>query len=260
MGQPETLLDRLAAIGHSLAATQPAQALIGLGSVGRELDRLDDYSDLDFFVVVDAGHKNPFLADLSWLEAAAPVTYRFRNTSDGYKFLFADGIYGEMAVFTPDELAAAAFTAGRVVWRREDVSETIGDPRREPPRLETPGVDWLLGEALTNLYVGLGRFRRGEKLSAFRFIQQYAVDRVVDLAPLMTPALTRAADPFDSPRRFEQRHPVLAGALPALMQGYDHSAESAAAILALLDAHFRLDPAMKAAIEALLPDLPDGRP
>jgi hypothetical protein len=259
MGQRDALLDRLAAIGRSLAATQTAQALIGLGSVGRELDRLDDYSDLDFFVVVDAGRKAAFLDDLSWLKTAAPLAYQFRNTPDGYKFLFTDGLYGEMAVFSPDELAAAAFTAGRVIWRREDVSETIGIPRREPPRQEPPEIEWLLGEALTNLYVGLGRFRRGEKLSAFRFIQHYAVDRVVDLASLMDPALPRAADPFDPPRRFEQRHTTLAGALPALMQGYERSPESAAAILALLRAHFRLDLAMTAAIESLLPDRPDGR-
>ena len=30
--------------------------------------------------------------------------YTFRNSADGYKFLFTDGIYGEMAVFGPEEL------------------------------------------------------------------------------------------------------------------------------------------------------------
>jgi hypothetical protein len=34
---------------------------------------------------------------------------------------------------------------------------------------------------LTNLYVGLGRFHRGEKLSALRFIQHHAVDRFLEL-------------------------------------------------------------------------------
>ena len=40
---------------------------------------------------------------------------------------------------------------------------------------------FLLGELLTNLYVGLCRFHRGEKLSAMRFIQIYALDRLITL-------------------------------------------------------------------------------
>ena len=117
MTRPDDLLQRLDAIGRSLAHSPGALALIGLGSVGRELERLDEYSDLDFFVIVESGDKPAFLADLAWLAAAHPLVYRFRNTIDGYKFLYADGIYGEMAVFTPDELLTAAYAPGRLVWR-----------------------------------------------------------------------------------------------------------------------------------------------
>jgi hypothetical protein len=53
----QTLLARLDAIARSLEASGHAEALIGLGSVGLELDRLDEYSDLDFFAIV-----NPALA------------------------------------------------------------------------------------------------------------------------------------------------------------------------------------------------------
>jgi hypothetical protein len=43
----------LNAVGSSLTRSNKAIALIGLGSVGVEADRLDDYSDLDFFGVVE---------------------------------------------------------------------------------------------------------------------------------------------------------------------------------------------------------------
>lgn len=254
MSYRDRLLNRLDDIGRSLAGRPAALALIGLGSVGRELERLDDYSDLDFFVIVESDHKADYIADLSWLSAAHPVTYRFRNSDDGYKFLFADGIYGEMAVFGLEELAGAAYTPGRMVWRRDDVAETLATPSKQPPQRAKSSVEHLLGEALTNLYVGLGRYRRGEKLSAFRFIQGYAVDRVIDLADLLASRSAAEEDPFDSPRRFERRYPALAADLPALMQGYERSPESAAAILALLDQHFPLDPAIKEAIVALLPE------
>jgi lincosamide nucleotidyltransferase len=55
----QSLLKRLNEIGHSLEKSGHALALIGLGSVGLELDRLDSYSDLDFFVIVENGHKRP---------------------------------------------------------------------------------------------------------------------------------------------------------------------------------------------------------
>ncbi len=247
------LLQRLDDIGQALARRETTLALIGLGSVGRELDRIDAYSDLDFFVIVASGHRQKYIDDLSWLAAAHPLSYTFRNSEHGYKFLFADGIYGEMAIFEPGEMATAAYAPGRMVWRRPDVSEALASPPVWPPPRVSPSVDHLLGEALTNLYVGLGRFRRGEKLSAMRFIQQYAVDRVIDLAGLLAGSPAGEEDFFDGPRRFERRYPELAGALPSLMQGYERSPESAAAILAFLERRFALDPAIVAAIRSLLP-------
>lgn len=251
MNRTKQLLGRLDAIGRSLAATDRALALISFGSVGLELERLDAYSDLDFFAIVESGYKMAYLDDLGWLERPAPAAYVFRNTADGYKLLYEDGVFCEFAVFTPEDLVEAAYAPGRLVWSREDFDATLARPRRWPPLRKEPDVEFLLGEALTNLYVGLGRFRRGEKLSAFRFIQGYAVDRVIDLSGLMAPGSDRGADPFDGPRRYELRYPALAGALPAVMQGYERSPESALAILELLEAHFPINPAMKSAILAL---------
>jgi hypothetical protein len=255
MNRPDALLRRLDDIARSLAECETALALIGLGSVGRELDRLDEHSDLDFFVIAASGHKQRYIDDLSWLSAAHPLAYVFRNSADGHKFLFADGIYGEMAVFEPDELANAAYAPGRMVWRRDGVPEGWATPPERSRR--APTTEHLLGEALTNLYVGLGRFQRGEKLSAMRFIQGYAVDRVVDLAHQMAEATGASADVFDGPRRFERRYPALAAELPALLPGYERTPEAAAAILRLLERHFRLDPAITAAIRSLLPEESD---
>ncbi|MBP1694464.1 MAG: hypothetical protein H6Q37_2347, partial [Chloroflexi bacterium] len=171
-------------------------ALIGLGSVGRELERLDEFSDLDFFVIVEPGHKGEFLDDMGWLAAVHPVAYSFKNTSDGYKLLFADQIFCEMAVFEPQELQNIPYAPGRVIWKREPTYEAFGDPQRsiQPPAGRS--LEWLCGEALTNLYVGLCRYRRGEKLSAARFIQGYAVDRVVELVEQLVEIETGGRDPF----------------------------------------------------------------
>lgn len=169
MPTPYALLARLAAIGHSLKSSAHALALIGLGSVGVETARLDAYSDLDFFVIVEDGYKAHYLADLGWLSAPCPIAYHFQNTPDGYKVLYEDGIFCELAVFEPPELSAIPFSEGRVIWKQPQVPEAIGKPVLTSAPTSPRETQWLVGEALTNLYVGLARFRRGEKLSAARF-------------------------------------------------------------------------------------------
>src|SRR5690606_10593045 len=83
MDRKARLLARLDAIGESLKNTGDALALLGLGSVGLETARIDDYSDLDFFAIVKTGCKQAFIDDLGWLSVIHPVVYTFRNTRDG---------------------------------------------------------------------------------------------------------------------------------------------------------------------------------
>lgn len=248
--EPKLLLERLDSIARSLERSRYALALIALGSVGRELERLDAYSDLDFFVVVEAGHKRAYLDDLGWLERVHPVAFAFANTADGYKLLFADGILCEMAVFEMDELPTIPYAPGRIVWKQPHVPDSISVPAVAPPVPTRRDTGWLLGEALTNLLVGVMRERRGEKLSAARFIQGYAVDRVVELAEEIEPPRGNPGDAFARERRFEQRHPEIAGRMGDFVQGYERNCESALAILAFLEQHFAVNAAVAGAIRS----------
>jgi hypothetical protein len=252
MNDPTKLLERLNEIGRSLSNTPHALALIGLGSVGQELDRIDQYSDLDFFVLVETGYQAQFLADLSWLSNIAPIAFQFLNTRDGYKLLFEDGIFCEFAVFEPEQLAEIPFSPGRIVWKAADVSDAIAQPLTLSASVEPRTQEFLLGEAITNLYVGLGRELRGEKFSAMRFIQGYAVDRVIELIPLIETAAPAYQDTFDNARRVEFRYPITAEHFPQFLQGYDKNCESALAILNFLDYHFDVNQRMKAEIIRLV--------
>lgn len=242
------LLKRLDDIGQTLARSEHALALIGLGSVGMELDRLDQYSDLDFFVIVEEGYKRAYIDSLQWLRDVHPVVYSFLNTEDGYKLLFADGVFCEFAVFELDELKNIPFAPGRIVWKREDVSDTVSQPVSLPESHVRHTKEWLLGEALTNLYVGLNRDKRGEKLSATRFIQGYAVDRCLELVEYIGEAQEVHRDPFVNERRFEQRFPEPAMQVNTWMQGYEKNRESALAILTFLEEGFEVDEAIASAI------------
>lgn len=250
MTTPALLLARLDAIGAALAESGHALALVGLGSVGLETDRLDAWSDLDFFAIVEPGHKARYLDRLDWLSRAHPLAWHFRNTGDGHKALMADGVFCEFAVFEPQELDAIPFAPGRVVWKRDGVADTIATPRRPLPR-PTTDETWIVGEALACLLVGLARWRRGEKLSALRFVQGHALDRLVELDALRT--RPTGQDPFSVERRLEMRQPALAGELALLAPGYDRTPQAAAALLdALARRGAQLDAAVVARLRALI--------
>lgn len=247
---PHLLLKRLDEIGLSLEKSGHALALIGLGSVGLELNRLDEYSDLDFFAIVEPGYKKAYLDDLSWLSNVSPIAYTFQNTSDGYKLLYADGIFCEFAVFEPDELRSIPFSPGRIVWKQLQIPDSISQPVMASIVTQKRDQEWLIGEALTNLLVGLMRELRGEKLSAMRFIQVYAVDRLLELAELAVSPRNVPPDAFTTERRFEQRFSNLVEAVAACMQGYHRNRESALAVLAFLERYFTVNEDIAAAIRS----------
>lgn len=232
-----------------LATCGDAVALIGLGSVGRDLDRLDEHSDLDFFVVVDDGAKQRYLDSVDWLEQAAPLAFSFANTVDGRKALFADGLFAEYAVFSLDELRASSFSPGRVIWRRDDAPADLERVGRTPaPTRDDP--EHQVNEALTNLFVGLHRDARGEILSATRLIQSHAVDRLVAFLELTTPNSPPRQDVFAIERGVERRFGSDVLPLAAFAPGYGRNRDAALAILEWLEARAHVDDALAAAIRA----------
>ncbi|THF81640.1 hypothetical protein [Cohnella fermenti] len=245
MADKQELLRRMDDIGRSLAGHQGAHAVFGLGSVGVETDRIDEYSDLDFFVVAAEGEKHRFIDRLDWLEDVCPLAYRFMNCEMGYKILFEDGIYGEFAVFEETELDSALYSGGRMVWKHPSyTNEAIVDGQAAIPSNRSVSVDHVFGEALTNLYVGLGRYLRGEKLSAMRFIESYPIDGLLSVMHLLEPEVDYYPDRFGNERRAERRFPKFASVLGGMLQGYDRIPESALQLLSYLESFYPVNPRM----------------
>lgn len=247
-----TLLARLDQIGHQLAHTQEAWLLLGLGSVGQELERLDDYSDLDFFVITKPGQKQRFLDQLDWLESAHPLSFIFQNTVDGFKLLFADGIYGECAIFELDEMPKIAFSPGRIVW--QDPTFPGADftvSKQTPSSVRRDTLDFVLNETLTNLYVGLCRYARGERLSGLQLVEQHAFSQLLSVLHLLEPEVDYYPDQYGNERRAEQRFPQAQERFAHLLQGYARVPESALALLDWLEQIQSVNPAMAAEIRRL---------
>ncbi|MEU6415332.1 hypothetical protein [Microbispora sp. NPDC046933] len=249
------MLRRLDDLAAHLATRGDALALLGLGSAGVEHDRLDEHSDLDFFVVVEGAAKPRYLESIDWLQGSCPVAYSFVNHPNGRKALFADGIFVEYAVLTLDELARLPFQGARVVWQREDVTGDLAGYGRPPAGPPYDTVELHLNEALTNLYVGLHRELRGERLTGARFIQSFAVDRVIALLRLTTVRAHDRRDPFEPSRRVEQAYSPDVLPLAEMVPGYERNRQAATVTLNWLEQRFAVDPVIADAIRRLLSDL-----
>jgi hypothetical protein len=245
------LLDRLDAIGASLSRRDGTLALLGVGSVGAEVARVDRWSDLDFFVIVEPGAKRAYIDDLRWLAEPAPIAWSFRNTPDGHKALYDDGVLCEFAVFEPGELRSVAYSPGRVVWRRAGFDDDIAQPTLPTPAPTSQPAETIVDEALSNLYVGLLRWHRGERLAAMRMVQVFAVDRLLELIEREPSTRGVTTDPFDLERRVEFRHPDWADVLARCCQGIDRTPDSALSMLDALARVAMLDDAIVEPIEHL---------
>ncbi len=249
------LENRLEQIAQSLASSGEALALLGLGSAGKQRSRMDEYSDLDFFAVVKNGCKYKYVDDLFWLAQCHNISFACRNTADGYKLLFEDGIFCEFAVFEPHELEHIPFESGKIIWAEPGFDTCTLEPQNMQGRYHrSDNIDWIIGEAVTNLYVGLCRFRRGEVLSGMKFVQNFAVDRIVDLLHLKNQPKHDMADPYMPDRRLESRFPMATSVLTNFCQGYDKTIESALAQLNWLESNFSVNQAIANEIRRLASD------
>jgi hypothetical protein len=248
---PQQLLARLDDLADVFRARGDVISLLGLGSVGQDLGRLDEHSDMDFFVIVDDGAKERYLTELDWLEAVGPVVYSFANSVDGRKVLWADGLFAEYAIFTLAELQAGSYLGARVVWSRPDAPDGLEHMGRPLPVSPYNRPEYQVGEALTNLYIGLHRELRGERLAATRLIQTHAIDRLLTYLDLTEQATRPRQDPFAVERGAETRFSPELLPLAALVQGYDRNRESALAILEWLEARVEVSEVLAAAIRGL---------
>jgi lincosamide nucleotidyltransferase len=235
-------MQRMDDLARRLEDFPDALGLIGMGSVGIELERLDEHSDLDFFLMVREGTKAVFLQDLSWMEGPVPLVWQFQNTPDGYKVFWEDGVYGEFAIFEPQEIQGVPYSPGREHWSRPGFDPawcTSTVPLPDPPAQEDA---YFLGEILTCLYVGLTRFHRGEKLSAWRFISGHAFSMILNLwergERQSGEPQGAFPDAFSVERRFEARHPGAEDAVSQLLMGYQKGPESALAMLDWIEGRY----------------------
>ena len=196
--------------------------VIGIVAVGSMAARdyfPDQWSDHDFFVIVQSGYQEFFRNDLRWLPDSDDIVFSFRETAHGVKVLYRDAHLLEFAVFDPQELHLAQINRYRILMDRSNVETQMRNIRkRTTEQTEQKNVHWLFGQFLTNLLVGTGRYHRGEKLSGHAFVKQSALRNLLLLCHACLDSKKKSLlDDLDPFRRLEFAFPEIGEQLNGIL-------------------------------------------
>lgn len=199
------------ALSASCAARSEVIGLIFVGSAA-DIQRIDQWSDHDFFVITKNGEQEKLRQDLSWLPNFEKVAFSFRETAHGLKVLYLNGAVLEFAIFDCAELASCKVNHHALVFGSPEVAKALSTAaaRLSEPTIIAPLVDFRL--FLSLLVIGVGRARRGELLTAGIGIRSSALSSLIKVFSQWLGPDERM-DQLDLSRRFETVHPILGARL-----------------------------------------------
>ena len=235
--------ETLEILSHQAQNSPHAIALVGAGSAGTEIIRMDQYSDIDFFLIVEDGFSKEFIDDNSWFGSKLPIVFAFRDTEHGNKALLENGVFLEFAIFTEAELAQNGIPGLRVIWCKPGFS--LPDVSANQPQVRE--LSYYVDQALSNLLVGALRLRRGERLAAVAMIERYALTNL--LVAFRVANNLQIQDPYNIERRAEE---ALGIDFAPLLQGYERLELSLENILAFAEEHLDVNVSMVQSIREVL--------
>ena len=196
---------------QTLSNNEHVIGIIAVGSMAAQDYFPDQWSDHDFFVIVQSGFQESFRNDLRWLPYSEEIVFSFRETAHGVKVLYRDAHLLEFAVFDPQELHLAQINRYRILLDRSNVETQMRNIRKRTAEgTEPKNIHWLFGQFLTNLLVGVGRYHRGEKLSGHFFVKQNALRNLLQLChACLDSAKKSLLDDLDPFRRLEFAFPEI---------------------------------------------------
>lgn len=210
-----TSAERFAALSAGLAdGVRDRDGLIGLVLLGSASDagavRRDDWSDHDFFALIEPGRGAHVRPDLSWLPDRSRIVLTAREGEIGFVVVYDDGHVFEFAFSEAEELAGAVAGDATVVLD-DDAGTTAALIVRARERAASadrfdPANDVRL--VLVKLLIGVGRVRRGEVLAGGQFVRMWAVQHLIRaLRGRFAGTTGSLRDAIDPVRRFERDFP-----------------------------------------------------
>lgn len=197
---------------ENLLNYEKVSGLVAVGSMAEQDYMPDKWSDHDFSVIVETGYQEKFRKDLSWLPQFENIVLSFQETEHGLKVLYDNGHMIEFAVFDIEELYFLKINRYRILIDRENIKEHMEKIKKSTSQQSklTYENNLLLGELITSLWIGIGRYKRGEKASAHELVKMSALKSLMTLIEKHSPSEHKVLiDNLDPLRRFEYIYPDL---------------------------------------------------
>lgn len=210
---PEQFENFTAQLTANLEPDSRVIGLVALGSMAQQDYQPDEFSDHDFFVVTVQDVQEEFRQQFDWLPDADQIAFTFRETQHGVKVLYSHGHLLEYAVFNQEELFLAKVNRYRVLLDKATIADDLAKIQKASSS-EPPDPNFLFGNFITHLFVGVGRYARGEELSGNQFVQGFAVNDLLQLIPQFIDSPQQSKlDNLNANRRFELVYPELGAEL-----------------------------------------------
>jgi hypothetical protein len=245
------VLDNFLSFQRLLTESVSQQAgVVGLVFVGSSADhlRVDQYSDHDFFLIVQNGLGESFRSRTDWLPNNQQILLAPRETEHGLKVLYKDGRMLEYAVFEDQELELAAANDYLVALDGSDIEPRMAKIKQKslpkPYRFEAEFELFL-----ATLVIGVGRNLRGEVIAAEQHIKSYALERLLGLVRAANPVAGSRQDSLNRFRRFEFDYPELGKELIGML--LRPTEDSAKQLLAFANKHLPLTPKQQEQLAAV---------
>jgi hypothetical protein len=169
--------------------------------------RRDEWSDLDFNLFAAPHRVDEIRREWPFLPSPDRIVLRAREHGDGGVVLYDDGVVYEFGAGSPWEIRDPH---RQVVLDGGDLR--IGHPPSAPDAANEVSL------FLAKLYLGVGRARRGEVVSAGALVRTHAVTCLCHaIRARLAPQRAVEASAFDPLRRFEDAYPQLGDLLSAAL-------------------------------------------
>lgn len=198
--------------------------LVAFGSTADQ-SRLDEWSDHDFAWITRPGAEAAFRQRLDWLPNADQIALSAMEHHGGVKVIYADGHLVEFGIASLADFSGWAGYQMRVLVDKGGVAEVVDAITSKEPPSGLPNAKNAADLFLCQILLGVGRFRRGEVLSAASAIRESAVVHLLSAltAGGKSQELDRPEvldrpdmlDRLDPRRRFDFVHPAIAAEIEA---------------------------------------------
>ncbi len=209
------------ALQRTLERDSRVSGLMAAGSMACLSRQPDEWSDHDFWVIVEPDAQVWFHTHYEWLPDSEQIVLWFREPHGGFKAVYRSGHLLEFAVSDRQGLLQARVNDYRMLIDRAGLAADAAQLQRATASEADSAADdlCLLGQFLTNLLVGVGRYRRGERLSARQLITVSSLYALLQLIPRhLPPEKPGVLDNLDPFRRVELAYPEIGAAINGLLR------------------------------------------